>query len=287
MAYNVFYDKLGRFTCCDPSLLTRKPLNQSQVVLTNTYPLDCGTHQILDLDTDEYGRYIALLSNTEVWTNAWKVHLPYSFEHPFIRELDKERFLIVEARQPVAHNGHIFATTGHRLGSFDAGDGIADVLIQAGCIVISYFDEGVLGGDGPGSDGLAVFDFTGQQVFGFNTSQPHFILDCYCMCRKGQDSILAYTYTGFPLWEICLTDFQVSQQATPRDFEGANALTTFKGGLIFYSSYANKTSFFWWDRKEHVRRFFFTETSMRGIGNGKFLTHNATSFTILDAGEML
>jgi hypothetical protein len=107
------------------------------------------------------------------------------------------------------------------------------------------------------------------------------------MCRKEQDSILAYTYTGFPLWEICLTDFAVSQQATPLDFEGATALTTFKQGLIFYSSYAYKTSFCWWDRKARVRRFSCTETSMRGIGNGKFLTHDATSFTIFDAGEML
>jgi hypothetical protein len=257
------------------------------VALTTTYPLDCSTHQILDLDADEDGKYIALLSNTEVWTNWWQVHLPYSFEHPLIRALDEARFLIVEARQSATPNGHIFATTGHKLGSFEAGDGIEDVLIQAGCIVISYFDEGVLGGKGPGREGLAVFDFTGHQVFGFNSSQAHFILDCYCMCRKGKDSILAYTYTGFPLWEICLTDFHVSQQATPLAFEGATALTTFKGELIFYSSYANKTSFFWWDRKARVRRFFFPETSMRGIGSGKFLTHDATSFTILDAGEML
>jgi hypothetical protein len=113
------------------------------VALTTTYRLNCGTHQILDLDADEYGRYIALLSNTEVWTNAWKVRLSYSFEYPLIREVDEERFLIIEARQPVAHNGHIFATTGHKLLSFYAGDGIEDVLIQAGHIVISYFDEGV------------------------------------------------------------------------------------------------------------------------------------------------
>ncbi|WP_262904519.1 hypothetical protein [Hymenobacter lucidus] len=37
---------------------------------TTVYPLDCGKHRILDLDADEYGNFIALLSNREVWTNA-------------------------------------------------------------------------------------------------------------------------------------------------------------------------------------------------------------------------
>jgi hypothetical protein len=64
------------------------------------------------------------------------------------------------------------------------------------------------------------------------------------MCLKGRDSILVYTYIGFLLWEICLTDFHVSHQTTPLDFEGTNALTTLKEGLIFYSSYAEKTNFF-------------------------------------------
>lgn len=34
------------------------------------YPLDCGKLQVLDLDADEYGNFIALMSNMEVWTNG-------------------------------------------------------------------------------------------------------------------------------------------------------------------------------------------------------------------------
>lgn len=252
-----------------------------------TYELDCGPHQLVDVDADEYGRYIALLDNSVVCTAAWRIRLRFTFEYPLIRELDEERFLIVETRQLTTDNGHIFTTAGQRLLSFNAGDGVEDVLIQASHIVISYFDEGVLGGTKPASDGLAVFDFAGQQVFGFNSSQPHFILDCYCICRQGKDSILAYTYTDFVLWEICLTNYRVSQIATPADVEGATALTTFQKDIIFYSSYAYKTSFLWWDRRTRVRRLPAPQAPLRGIGNGKFLTYDLAGFSILDAGALL
>jgi hypothetical protein len=257
------------------------------VSYTTTYTLDCNPYQILNLDADAYGHYIALLSNAEVWTPTWRLALPNTFEHPLIRELDEERFLIVEARRSARPNGHIFATSGQKLASFEAGDGIEDVLIQASRIVIAYFDEGVVGGKLPSRDGIAVFDFTGQQLFGFNASYPIAILDCYCMCRQGRDSIVAYTYPDFPLWTIRLTDFRVSKQATPSDFEGAAVMTTYQEGLLFYSSYAEQTSFFWWDRKEWVQRFPSTAQVLRGIGNGYFLTYATTSFTILAAGELI
>jgi hypothetical protein len=257
------------------------------VLPTTNYALECGPHQLVDVDADEYGRYIALLDNSEVCTAMWRIRLPFTFEYPLIRELDEERFLIVETRQLTTDNGHIFTTTGQRLLSFNAGDGVEDVLIQASRIVISYFDEGVLGGTKPASDGLAVFNFTGQQVFGFNASQPHFILDCYCMCRQGKDSMLAYTYTDFVLWEICLTNYRVSQLATPVDVEGATALTTFQKDIVFYSSHAYKTSFLWWDRKTRVRHLPAPQASLRGIGNGKFLTHDAAGFSIINAGALL
>lgn len=111
----------------------------------------------------------------------WRVRLPFTFEYPLIRELDEERFLIVETRQLTTDNGHIFTTTGQRLLSFNAGDGVEDVLIQASRIVISYFDEGVLGGTKPASDGLAVFNFTGQQVFGFNASRTSYWTATACV----------------------------------------------------------------------------------------------------------
>ena len=217
------------------------------------HPINCGQLQIRSLDADEDGNFIALLNNGEVWTNHWQLPLHREFRFPIVRQLDNARFLIVESRRGATDNGHVFDITGRRLLAFDAGDAIEDVLVQAGKIVISYFDEGI-GKDKPSSDGLAVFDFEGQQLFGFNTSgQPHLIMDCYCMCKLDKDSILFYPYTDFPLLELRLTDYQIIHQEAPDDFCGSHALTTTRGNVIFCGSYED-TCFFWWNRKGKIKR---------------------------------
>jgi hypothetical protein len=254
---------------------------------TTTYPLDCGKHQILNLDADEYGNFIALMSNWEVWTNGGQLILQQQLSYICIRELDAERFLIIGHQIGLTDTGHIFDYTGRKILSFDAGEYIADVLVQANQIVVSYFDQAA-GEKPPSGDGIAVFNFMGQQVFGYKSGGHGFILDCYCMCKLGNDSILAYTYTDFPLQELCLTDYRLTQQPTPADFEGAHALSFDRGNVVFYSSYEEKASFFWWNRKDKVRRFgLFGPTPLRGIGAGNFLTFDANSFTIIDAMKMM
>ncbi|MBO0356856.1 hypothetical protein J0X19_02765 [Hymenobacter sp. BT186] len=256
---------------------------------STTYSLDCGKLQILDLDANEYGSFIALMSNMEVWTNRLQLALPHQFRYGFIRKLDNKRFLLIgEQVGSTSDTGHIFDYTGRQLLSFDAGRYIADVLVQANRIVVSYFDQAA-GQLPPSNYGLTVFDFGGRQVFGHNSDVNGFILDCYCMCKLGNDSILAYTYTDFPLRELRLTDYQLKQQSTPTDFKGAHALTSDRGNVVFYSSYEDKTSFFWWNRKDKVQRFghYIQIGPIRGIGNGKFLTYNANSFSILDAMEIM
>ncbi|UOG74623.1 hypothetical protein MTX78_21210 [Hymenobacter tibetensis] len=253
-----------------------------------TYPLDCGKLQILDLDADEYGNFIALTSNMEVWTNGGQLVLQQQFRYAYIRELDAERFLIIGQQIGSTDTGHIFDYTGRRLLAFDAGEYIADVLVQANRIVVSYFDQAA-GERSPTGEGIAVFDFMGQLVFGFRSNHQDFILDCYCMCKLGKDSILAYIYTGFPLLELRLTDYRLSRQPTPADFKGAHAVTFDRGNVVFYSSYEDKTSFFWWNRKDKVQRFgHYKQTGrIRGIGAGKFLTYDVNSFSIVDAMDMM
>ncbi|SHK17928.1 hypothetical protein [Hymenobacter psychrotolerans] len=247
------------------------------------YPLTSGKLRLLTLDSDEHGNFIALLSNWEVWTNQWRLALQQQFRFPLIRKIDDTRFLIVESRRGPQDNGHVFGVSGNKLLTFNAGDAVEAVLVQDEKIVISYFDEGI-GSGKPSSDGLAVFNFDGQQLWGFNSSNPaHFILDCYCMCKLGKDSILFYPYTDFPLLELRLTDYQVTHQQTPDDFCGSHALTTTRGNVIFCGSYED-TCFFWWDRKDKIKRFGdFPPARLRGIGNGKFLTFDDHSFTIVDA----
>ncbi|GGF07190.1 hypothetical protein [Hymenobacter cavernae] len=250
-----------------------------------TYPLNCGKHQIRDLDADANGNFIALLSNNEVWTNTWKLALQQPFRYPFIRQLNEERFLIVEGRQSsgMNNNGHILDQSGRELLTFDAGDAVADVLVQAARIVISYFDEGI-GNHKPSSDGLAVFDTQGQQLYGYNSSASGFILDCYCMTKQSDEVILAYPYTEFPLLELRLSDFQTIERVTPVDFRGAYALSGSHDNVIFYARHEDQNSFFWWNKQGKVQRFGrYNWLGLRGIGQGKFLRYDAQSFTIIDA----
>ncbi|MCB2406453.1 hypothetical protein [Hymenobacter lucidus] len=158
----------------------------------------------------------------------------------------------MEDRQGAGNNGYIFDTTGRQLLTFDAGSYVAEVLVQAGQIVISYFDQG-LGSSKPSNDGIAVFNLAGQQLFGINSSGAASIMDCYALCTLGKDRILAYTYTNFPLLELRLTDYRIAQQPTPADFRGSHALTTMRGDVIFHGSYEDNTSFFWWNRKEKAQ----------------------------------
>ncbi|OON65874.1 hypothetical protein [Hymenobacter sp. CRA2] len=254
---------------------------------TVTYPLDCGRHHVLDLDADEFGNYIALLSTGEVWTNEQRVPLRQRFTSAYIRQVDADRFVIVEIRRRSRNNAFVFDVTGRKLLDFDAGDAVADVLVQAGQIVISYFDEAA-GSTGPGADGLAVFDATGRQTFGLNAQHPGFVLDCYALCKLGADSVLAYTYTGFPLVELRLTDYRLLTQPTPPDVAGAHELTTSYSNVVFYGSYAESARFCWWDRKTNVKPFGHLPTAgLRGIGAGKFLTFDARSFTIIDAMALM
>ncbi|WP_022821777.1 hypothetical protein [Hymenobacter norwichensis] len=259
-----------------------------------TYPLDCGELHILDLDADEYGNFIALMNNMEVWWNSMQLTLPYQFNYAWIRELDAERFLIIGEQVGNPDTGHIFDYTGRKLLSFNAGEYIEDVLVQANRIVVAYFDQAA-GERSPTGDGIAVFDFEGQQVFGYVSGGHGFILACYCICKQDNDSVLAYTYTGFPLQELRLTDYRLTQQPTPVDFKGSYALTSDRDNVIFYSSYEDHYSFFWWNRKDRMQRFGHFKLGprgklaarIRGIGAGKFLVYDLHSFSIVDAMEML
>lgn len=249
---------------------------------TQTYFLDCGKHQILTLDADEHGNYLALLDNGEVWSNHWQLPLRPRFRFPLIRRVDARRFVVVEA--PYAY---LFTTEGKEIRRFEVGRYYADVLVHADHLVVSYIDQGAAEPP-PDGDGLAVFDLSGQQRFGYNGGGHGWLLHCYAMCPHAKDRVLFYAYTDFDLQELSLTDFQLRQWPTPPDFAGSHALTASRDNVIFWGSYEDKASFFWWDRQRKVTRFGHAPVADgRGLGNGKFLLHDARSFTIIDALELM
>jgi hypothetical protein len=256
---------------------------------STTYALPCGTQQVLDIDADAAGDFLAVLDNADVLTSEGRLSLPHPFQFPLIRRVDADRFLVVDARRGQAPNGHLFDRAGRRLISFDAGDGVEDVLVLAERIVVSYFDEGVLSGKRPAADGLAVFDFTGQQCFGYNAEHAPYLLDCYALCPLGPDRVLVYPYPEAPLLELRLSDFQVRRSPVPAKLSGVSAISAYRGEPVYFVCPDGQASYFGWWKDNRVRRHFVTETNARyrGLPQGQFLTHDATSFTVFDAAAAL
>jgi hypothetical protein len=256
------------------------------MAFATTYLLPCGQQHVLDVDADEYGQFIALLDNSVVVTNTQQVGLASCFRYPLIRRLDPERFVIVETQQ-LGANAHVFDWTGRQLGSLEVGAGIQDVLVQAGRLVVAYFDEGVLSGRWPAADGLSVFEVSGAQVFGYNTSYTPHLLDCYALCRWGKDRVVAYPYPAAPLVELHLETTHLRRLAVPAGFSGVTALSVYRGELIYYVSPYQQASYFGWQQAGRVRRQYVAAGPLRGIDNGWFLAHDTTSFTLFDARQAL
>lgn len=246
--------------------------------------IDVGRSRIINLDADDQGNFIAFTDNKTVISNGNKLMLDIDFNFPIIRKLDDKTFIIVDTQTGKINNGYIFNFSGELLKSFLAGDGIEDIVIQCNKIIITYFDEGVLGKQGPNNDGLAVFDFSGAQIFGFNSSKIWgYILDCYCICKHGTNRVLFYAYTDLNLFELNLDTLKIESYETPIDFSGVSAISSTKEKIIFHSSYHDKRSFFSWERnKKDVIKFGDCGYNLTGIKNGKFLTYSEDGYTIVD-----
>jgi hypothetical protein len=252
-----------------------------------TTHIDVGQSKILNLDADDQGNFIAFTDNKSVITNDHKLKIEIDIRFPVIRRLDSETFFIADSRTQKGNNGYIFNFNGQLVKSFLAGDGIEDIIVHRGKIVITYFDEGVYRSDGPSGDGLAVFDFLGQQEFGVNSGAGNMVIaDCYCICKHGTNRVLFYAYTDLKVFELNLDTFKIESFETPNDFSGASAISSTVDKIILHSSYHDKRSFFSWDRnKKEVIKFGDYSPGLTGIKNGKFLIYGDNGYTIINPTE--
>lgn len=252
-----------------------------------TTHINVGESKILDLDADDQGNFIAFTDNKTVITNDHNLKIEIDLLYPIIRRLNKETFFIADSRAEKYNNGYIFNFTGQLVKSFLAGDGIEDIVVHSDKIVITYFDEGVFGSDGPNVDGLAVFDFEGQQEFGINSSGGDIVIvDCYCICKHGPKKVLFYAYTGLKLFELNLDTFKIKSFEIPNDFSETSAISSTGDKIIFHSNYQGKRSFFSWDRnKKEIIKFCDYSPLLKGIENGKFLIYGDSGYTIVNPTE--
>lgn len=249
--------------------------------------IDVGQETILNLDADENGNFIAFTNNGTVITNDHQLKIDLALKTPFIRRLNSEMFFIVADWTDKPKNGHIYSFLGKKKKSFAVGIAIDDIIIHHDKIIITYFDEGVFGREGPNTDGVSVFDFSGKQVFGFNSIARYGrIFDCYCICKNKINTVLFYAYEDFFVYELYLDKTKVMVYEPPDDFMGFGAISGKQDKIFFHSSYSDKHSFFSWDRvTNEVIKFGHFNSRLKGIGNGKFLAFNDKGYSIVDPTE--
>ncbi len=252
-----------------------------------TTNIEVGQSKILNLDADHLGNYIVFTNSKTIITNDHNLEIETDFLFPIIRRLNNETFLIADGRTENNNNGYIFNFSGQLIKSFLSGDGIEDIVVQRDRIIITYFDEGVYGSDGPNRDGLAVFNFEGLQIFGVNSSAGDTTIDdCYCICEHGINRVLFYAYSDLKVSELNLDTLKIESFDTPTDFSGFSAISSTPNKIIFHSSYKNERSFFSWDRnKKEVINFGDYSPRLKGIKNGKFLSFGESGYTIINPSE--
>jgi hypothetical protein len=125
--------------------------------------IETSGSKILDLEVEANGSFIAFFDSNEVVTPEKKVFISSQVQFPLIRSIDSDKFLLADSRiEEEKHNAFIYDFNGQLLKSFLAGNGIEDILVHNNKIVVTYFDEGVFGADGPNNDGIQLYFDNGQ-----------------------------------------------------------------------------------------------------------------------------
>ena len=241
---------------------------------------------LADIDVLTDDSYIGVTGKGRVVFPFNAIEIKQTFKFPIIRQLSDDLFLIADSRTNSEESDNCFDydLKGNAVRHFYAGDGIQDIEVLRGKIVVTYFDEGVLGTDGPNNYGLVVFDFDGNILSKYNEKHgDQIILDCYCICKHGVNRILFLPYAEFALIELNVDTWGETKYEIPEQLKGSSGLTSNSAGVIFYSPYNDKRGIYRWrpgDKKaEKIGEY---SEGLRGLKNGRFISVGQKGFTIID-----
>lgn len=240
---------------------------------------------LVDVDVFEGEFYIAITDNGNVIFPFENTELSQKFSFPMIRQINQDSFLIANSRISTnEENCFIYDRKGKLIRKFLAGDAIQDIEVIRDKIVVTYFDEGVYGREGPNSEGLVIFDWNGNIVFQYNTKHGEQIIsDCYCICKHGTNRVLLLPYTDFPLIELNLYTEEENRYEVPEILKGSTGLSSMEDEIFFHSPYHDKRGIYQWrigdKTTEKIGEY---SEGLRGLKNGRFLSKGQKGFTILD-----
>jgi len=255
---------------------------------TKTIELDLFQENIKYLSADEVGNFIAITSRNRIIISDTATPLELGVDILMAKRINDEKILIVLHRPTSIENALIIDYTGKPYVQFNIGTSINDIKINGKKIIVSYFDEGVLRGDKPDCDALAVFNHKGEQVFGFNSSNVQGqLIDCYCIANLGNGKIIFNGYGNFLLQELDVNNFNLVSYKTPALCIGAQSVSAKAGNIIFHSTYKDKTSFFIWNLQSDELCPIDSEfKNLQSTENGVFYQVNKKSFTIINPLEL-
>lgn len=145
---------------------------------------------------------------------------PQPINFQYVQPLPNRQVLLVKARTDYhgadnfTANGYIYDMAGDLQHTILLGDGVEDVqTTRDGRIWVSFFDEGVLGGnkvhDAFGASGLVCLDAYGNKLYEYTPiNGVESITDCYALNVANERDTWCYYYTGFPL--VHLRDYRVT-----------------------------------------------------------------------------
>ena len=250
-----------------------------------TTNIDLHSEILVDVDTSSNDFYIGITDKGNVVVPFDRIEITQSFKFPIIRQLNENSFLIADTRtSKQMENCFIYDFKGNVLRNFFAGDGIEDIEILCEKIIITYFDEGVYGTQGPNNEGLVIFDFKGEILLKYNEKHgDQIISDCYCICKHGTNRILFLPYADFPLIELNLDTGEEMKYEIPEEVKGSNGITSTADSIIFHSPYEDKNGLYIWRTGEKkIERIGEYSEGLRGLKNGRFISKGERGFTIID-----
>ncbi|MGM0846463.1 MAG: TetR family transcriptional regulator [Bacillota bacterium] len=217
------------------------------------------------------GKFLVEIEGNQIGLSSINLTCGY----PLVRWIDRNRFLIADARNlNNTNNIMIFNRNGAILSSFNGGDGIADIAVSKEGIWISYFDEGVFG-SGISTEGLVLFSIKGHPELKYHSdlSAGPDITDCYGVCEGNSASLWLFPYMNFPLIKVNPTTRAIESYKTPKILHGSGALCVRGKFAYFHNGYDFKDELYCWEiGKNHTQRVGIMKGRTRGL-NSKETNH--------------
>jgi len=252
----------------------------------NTTELKLNGENLAGFDFKSENQYLGITKLNKIITPFSSFEIKIDFKFPTIRILNEELFLVINSRtKKDKENGYIFDYEGNLKNRIYFGDGIQDVIVIKNKIIVSYFDEGVLGEKGPNNNGLSIFNLKGKLLFGYNKKHNELkIVDCYSMNKFDNQNILFSAYNNFDIVKLNILTYEEEIYKIPSILSGSNAITILKNRIYFHSPYKGKNDILEWELdSKTVNKIGTYKGQLRGLDSGRFIEFKNKKYTLIEA----